>query len=56
MSDMLDKKDNNCVFGDNTAPKELEELVSLPLTMDGVQLTGGTLTAFAESYVNGRAQ
>ena len=51
MSDMLDKKDNNCVFEDNTAPKELEELVSLPLTMDGVQLTGGTLTAFAESYV-----
>lgn len=42
--------DNNCVLGE-AAPTALEELASLPLIMDGVQLAGGTLTAFTESYV-----
>ncbi len=39
----------DCVYSDDNTP--LEALTSLPLTMDGVQLAGGTLTAFTESYV-----
>lgn len=41
--------DNDCVYSDSNTSGE--DLASLPLTMDGVQLAGGTLTAFTESYV-----
>ncbi len=42
----------DCVFSDDPAqPSPLDVLRRLPLTLDGVQLVNGTLSAFTESYV-----
>ena len=42
----------DCLFSDDPAqPSPLDALRALPLTLDGVQLVNGTLSAFTENYV-----